>query len=92
MGKRIIVGVSGASGSVLAFRLLDELKKLGVETHLIVSEPAGKILRLETGKSARELEKLASGTYDNSDFSAPVASGSFRTDGMAIIPCSMKSA
>ncbi len=90
MTKRIIVAVSGASGSILGIRLLEELKKLGVETHLIVSEPAMKIMGHETGKSMSDLKKLAKKTHGNSDFFAPVASGSFRTDGMVIIPCSMK--
>ncbi len=90
MGKRVIVGVSGASGSVLALRLLEELRKSGAETHLIVSKAAGKVMKLETGKSMKDLERLASETHDNTDLSAPVASGSFRTDGMVIIPCSMK--
>ena len=90
MTKKIVVGVSGASGSVLAVRLLEELRKLGHESHLIISEPAGLILEHETGMKVSELKKLATKTYENKDFFASVASGSFRTDGMVIIPCSMK--
>lgn len=88
--KRIIIGVSGASGTVLAARLLEFLKKKGTETHLIVTETAGKILKHETGKSVQDLDKLATKSYSNSDMFASVASGSFKTDGMVIIPCSMK--
>lgn len=90
MTKRIIVAISGASGSMLGIRLLEELKKLGLETHLIVSEPAIQIMKYETGKGISDLKKLVSKIHDNSDFFAPVASGSFKTDGMVIIPCSMK--
>ncbi len=90
MTRKITVAMSGASGSVLAVRLLEELKKMGIKTYLIVSEPAGQILEHETGKTVKDLRNLATKTYDNKDFFASVASGSFRTDGMVIIPCSMK--
>ncbi|HJW96869.1 MAG TPA: UbiX family flavin prenyltransferase [archaeon] len=87
--KRIIVGISGASGSILGVRLLQALKGKA-ETLLIITETAQKILEHETGLSVRQVENLASKSYNNSDFFAPVASGSFKTDGMVIIPCSMK--
>lgn len=90
VNKRIIVGISGASGSILALRLLEELKELRVETHLIVTEPASQIMEYETGKTISDLKKLATETHNISDLFAPVASGSFKTDGMVIIPCSMK--
>ena len=90
MAKRIVVGISGASGSVLALRLLEELRKLKAETHVIVSEQAGRIMHHETGKTLKDIEGIASNVYDNSDFFSPVASGSFITDAMVIIPCSMK--
>jgi 4-hydroxy-3-polyprenylbenzoate decarboxylase len=76
VNKKIVVGISGASGSILALRLLEELKKLKVETHV--------------GKTMSDLKKLATETHNVSDLFAPVASGSFKTDGMVIIPCSMK--
>jgi polyprenyl P-hydroxybenzoate/phenylacrylic acid decarboxylase-like protein len=87
--KKIIVGISGASGSILGVRLLQALKGKA-ETHLIMSEIAQKILVHETSLKVRDVERLATKSYSNSDFFAPVASGSFKTDGMAIIPCSMK--
>jgi len=88
--KRVIVGISGASGSVLAVRLLEFLKGKGIETHLIVTDTAKKILEHETGRKVEDLENMATESYKNSDFFASVASGSFKTDGMVIIPCSMK--
>lgn len=90
MARRIIVAMSGASGSILGIRLLEELKRLGAETHLIVSDTAREIMKHETGRGMPYLNKLAAQTHDNNDLFAPVASGSFRTDGMVIIPCSMK--
>jgi len=87
--KKIIVGISGASGSVLGVRLLQELKGKA-ETHLIITETAQKILEHETGFNIKQVEKLATKSYSNSDFFASIASGSFKTEGMVIIPCSMK--
>jgi 4-hydroxy-3-polyprenylbenzoate decarboxylase len=88
--RKIIVGISGASGSVLALRLLEALNGLGHESHVIISEPARLIMEHETGKTMADLKKLSTNVYGYADFFSSVASGSFRTDGMAIIPCSMK--
>jgi polyprenyl P-hydroxybenzoate/phenylacrylic acid decarboxylase-like protein len=87
--KKIIAGISGASGSILGIRLLQELKGKA-ETHLIITDAAKKILEYETGFTVKQVEKLATKSYSNSDFFASVASGSFQTEGMVIIPCSMK--
>jgi 4-hydroxy-3-polyprenylbenzoate decarboxylase len=87
--KKIIVGISGASGSILGIKLLQALKGKA-ETHLIITETAQKILEHETGFTVKHVEKLATKSYRNSDFFAAVASGSFQTSGMVIIPCSMK--
>jgi 4-hydroxy-3-polyprenylbenzoate decarboxylase len=87
--KKIIAGISGASGSILGIRLLQELKGKA-ETHLIITDTAKKILEHETGFTIKQVEKLATKSYSNSDFFAPAASGSFKTEGMVIIPCSMK--
>ncbi len=87
---KLIVGISGASGSILGIRLLEHLKKSGIETHLIMTEPAQKILEHETDYKVSEVKKLATKVYDNKDMFSAVASGTFRTDGMVIIPCSMK--
>ncbi len=90
MHERIIVGISGSSGSILGVRFLEVLKKMGIETHLIITETAKKLIEHETKYKVRDVEKLASKVYDNSDFFAKIASGSFQTKGMVVIPCSMK--
>jgi flavin prenyltransferase len=87
---RIIVGISGASGIIYGIRLLEALKEIGVETHLIMSEWAGRILALETDYDPAYVTGLAAARYDNRDLAAPVSSGSFMTAGMVIAPCSMK--
>jgi 4-hydroxy-3-polyprenylbenzoate decarboxylase len=85
---KIIVGVSGASGSIYALRLLEKLSGRA-ETHLILSRAAEKTLYLETGMLAADVRKLATFSYPLEDIAARLASGSFRTDGMVIAPCSM---
>ena len=87
---RIILGIGGASGSIYGIRLLEELINSDVETHLIVSDGAKKILEYETNYRFEDLKKKASFCYDNDDLFAPPASGSFQIDGMIIAPCSMK--
>ncbi|MBO6561825.1 MAG: UbiX family flavin prenyltransferase [Nisaea sp.] len=93
--KRLIVGISGASGIVYGVRLLELLRALPeeqrVETHLIMSRAAEVTLAHETDFKVREVEKLADVVHANKDIGASVASGSFRTLGMIIAPCSMKS-
>jgi 4-hydroxy-3-polyprenylbenzoate decarboxylase len=90
MGKRIVVGISGSSGSILGIRLLEFLWTENYETHLIISSPAASIIPHETDYEVADVKKLAAKVYENTDFFAPVASGSFKTEGMVIIPCSMK--
>ncbi|HLI45623.1 MAG TPA: UbiX family flavin prenyltransferase [Geobacterales bacterium] len=90
MTKKIIVGVSGASGAIYALRALIKLKNMQHETHLIVSSSAWQVIKNELEISKEDLIKLASYSYDEYDFTAPIASGSFQTDGMLIAPCSMK--
>lgn len=88
---RMIVGISGASGSVLALRMLAVLKELGIERHLIITA-AGKVTLLhETGMQPNELGELADVVYPVKDIAAKISSGSYKTLGMVIIPCSMKS-
>jgi len=87
---KIIVGISGASGSVLAVRMLEELKKAGIETHVILTEAGEKVLGHETKYRREDIEKLSDFFYDEKDLGASVASGSFRTSGMVVVPCSMK--
>lgn len=88
--KRIIVGISGASGVIYGVRLLKVLAQLGIETHLIITQAAMKTLLIETKYRIEELESTASHVYDVEDIGAPIASGSFKIDGMVIAPCSMK--
>jgi len=91
MQKRIIVGMTGASGIIYGIRLLEALKTLKIETHLIMSEWAAQNLVLETDYQISVLNELVTKKYDIRDMTAPVASGSFLTGGMVIAPCSMKS-
>ncbi|MGW2369459.1 non-oxidative hydroxyarylic acid decarboxylases subunit B [Streptomyces sp. NPDC001667] len=88
---RLIVGMTGATGAVLGVRLLTELRRHDdVETHLVLSRWARATVELETGLSAREVAALADVSYAPGDQGATISSGSFRTDGMVIVPCSMK--
>ena len=87
---RIIVGISGASGIIYGVRLLEVLKKLGVETHLVITEDAERTLALETDYDINYVKSLANRAYDIRDMAALIASGSFRVEGMAVVPCSMK--
>ena len=90
---KYIVGITGASGSVYAVRLLEELLKTGAEVHLVVSKNGSQVMRFETGQSiSGALADGCSGTllvHDHDDLFAPISSGSFHVDGMAVIPCSM---
>lgn len=85
----IVVGMSGASGSIYGVRLLERLRTQGSEIHLILSRSGEKTLFLETGKSAAEVKKLADFSYPVEDISCRLASGSFPTDGMVVAPCSV---
>ena len=90
MAEKIVIGISGGSGVLLGIRLLEFLKNTEYETHLVITKPAESIIPHETEYAVEDVKKLATRAYDNSDFFAPFASGSFKTDGMVIIPCSMK--
>lgn len=91
MTQRLIIGITGASGISYGIRLLEVLKTFpNVETHLIVSKAAEQTRHYETDLSASALTELADVHYHNHDIAAALASGSFRTDAMVIIPCSMK--
>ncbi|OAA83592.1 UbiX family flavin prenyltransferase [Clostridium ljungdahlii] len=87
----IVVGVTGATGTIYAVRLLEVLKEnKNINTHLIMSEWAKKNLEIETDYSLDYLESLATYIYDHKNLGAKTSSGSFITDGMVILPCSMK--
>lgn len=87
---RIIVGVTGASGAIYARRALEALREAGVESHLVISRAAEMTLRYELEMSASDLAELASHRYAIGDVGAPISSGSFKTAGMLITPCSVK--
>jgi len=87
--QRLIVGISGASGIPYAVRTLELLRLLDVETHLIISQGGDRTRVVETELSAEQVRSLADVSYNFRDIGAAVASGSFRTDGMIVVPCSM---
>jgi 4-hydroxy-3-polyprenylbenzoate decarboxylase len=88
-----IVGITGASGSILGVRALEALRAMpDTKLHLIMTQQAKRTLELETDLKPVDVEKLADVVHDEKNLAAAVSSGSFRTDGMLVIPCSMKSA
>jgi 4-hydroxy-3-polyprenylbenzoate decarboxylase len=89
-GKRIIVGITGASGVIYGVRLLEVLRELDVETHLVLSEAAKRTILIETRHTIGYVEQLAATSYDQTDVGASIASGSFRTAGMVVVPCTIK--
>lgn len=89
--KRLIVGISGASGVIYGIRLLEILKGRGVETHLIMTRAAEITLAHETRRKLAEIHALADHVHAAGDIAAPVSSGSFRTMGMVVAPCSVRS-
>jgi len=88
---RLIVGISGASGVIYGVRLLQALRPLGIESHLVVSRSAEVTLAYETDLKLRDLESLADVVHGRDDIGAPISSGSFRTLGMVVAPCSIRS-
>lgn len=89
--QKIIVGISGASGAIYGIRLLEELKKSKIETHLVISKAAGITITQETGYKVSDVSKLADFSYNIDDIGARIASGSFKNMGMVVAPCSVKS-
>ena len=90
MEQRLVVGISGASGAPLAVKLLKALRNTPIQTHLIVTHGGALTLEHECGMNLEEVRALADVMYDNRDIGAVVASGSYRTAGMVVVPCSMK--
>ncbi len=86
----MVIAITGASGVIYGRRLLQILKTKKVETHLIVSHAAEKVIEHELGLSKKDFTKLADHVYEAGDMTSPLMSGSFKTDGMVIVPCSMK--
>ncbi len=87
---RLIIGISGASGAIYGVRALQALRELGVETDLVVAQAALETIHLETDFKKADLVKLATETHSPDDLTSKIASGSYMTSGMLIIPCSMK--
>lgn len=87
---RLVVGISGATGAIYGARFLEVLREKKVETHLIITQNSRRIIEEETSYSAKEVEGLAFAVHENDDLGAPISSGSFKMDGMVVIPCSIK--
>ena len=89
--RRIVVGITGSTGSIYGIRLLEVLREApGVEAHLVLSGPGKQTLLAETDYTVKDVEAMAHAVHDNRDIGSSLASGSFRTAGMAIAPCSIK--
>ena len=88
--RRMVVGISGASGVIYGVRLLQMLRRCGIESHLVMSRSAQVTLACESDLKIADLQALADVSYPNTDIGAAIASGSFKVDGMIIAPCSVK--
>jgi 4-hydroxy-3-polyprenylbenzoate decarboxylase len=88
--SRLIIAISGASGAIYGIKLLEVLRSLKIETHLIISKSANITISAETGMKLKDIIALADYNYNQSDIAASISSGSFKTNGMIIAPCSMK--
>ncbi len=88
--KRVVLAITGASGAILGIRVLELLKEAEVETHLIVSHAAQRTITRETDWKVADVRALASACYDPQDIGARIASGSFMSEGMLVVPCSIK--
>ena len=88
--RRLIVALTGATGSILGIRLLEALKECEVETHLIISSWARRTLEHETSYTVKQVSELASVHHNTANMAAEISSGSFLTDGMVVVPCSMR--
>lgn len=87
---RLVIGISGASGVPIAVEILRQLRRSEIETHLVYTRGAEMTLAQETNLTREELNAMADAVYDNSNIGAAIASGTFRTAGMIVVPCSMK--
>lgn len=89
---KVVVGITGASGSIYALRLIEVLRQAGHEVHAVVTDSGWQVLDYECGVSREDLVKQVAVLYDNDNVGAAIASGSFRADAMVVLPCSMKTA
>lgn len=87
---KIVVGITGASGSIYALRLIEVLRQLGHEVHAVVTDSGWQVLDYECGVSREDLAARVDALYDNANVGAAIASGSFKVDAMVVLPCSMK--
>lgn len=87
---KIVVGITGSSGVIYGIKLLHFLNKLGIETHVVLSKWAEKNIEIETDENIPKIKEMATYEYEENDMAASISSGSFKTSGMIIIPCSMK--
>ena len=87
---RLIVAITGGSGVIYGIKMLEILKNLELESHLVISNWGDRNIKIETDKTIEYVKSLATKCYDNDNMAAAISSGSFKTDGMAIVPCSMK--
>lgn len=90
MKKRIIIGITGASGVIYGVRMLEALEGKGLETHLVISEAGKRNIEIETRYKAGDVAAMADHAYEAGDLVAPLASGSFLTQGMVVVPCTIK--
>jgi phenylacrylic acid decarboxylase len=88
--RKIIIALTGATGSILGMKMLIALRQLNVETHLVISKWAEATIRYETDYTIPNIRALADHVYSINDMAAPISSGSFRVDGMIVVPCSVK--
>ncbi|KAH6871624.1 flavoprotein [Thelonectria olida] len=88
--KRIVVAMTGATGAQIGIHLLQVLRRLNVETHLIISKWASETIKYETDYTPAAVRALADYSYSSHDLAAPISSGSYRIDGMIVAPCSVK--
>jgi flavin prenyltransferase len=88
--RRLIIGISGASGTVYGIRMLELLRDSGIETHLVMSKSAELTLAYETDYKTKDIRALATVNHPNTDIGANISSGSFHTMGMVVAPCSIK--
>jgi 4-hydroxy-3-polyprenylbenzoate decarboxylase len=91
MSRRIVIGISGASGVTYGVRMLELLRDMNLETHLIISKAGRLNIEIETAYPPAEVEAMADFVYDHKDMAASLASGSFLTEGMVVVPCTIKS-
>ncbi|MFM8659695.1 MAG: UbiX family flavin prenyltransferase [Candidatus Nitrosotenuis sp.] len=87
---KLVIGITGSTGVIYGVRILEVLKQLGIETHLVITDWAKKCLAMETDYKLEQLKSLTSEYSDDSNLASGISSGTYRTDGMIVIPCTMK--